>query len=127
VHDATNCGFSDAEPWLPLGPDHAARAVDVQDSDPASLLSLTRELVALRNAHPAMLTGKLTILEARDNLLVFERIETGSHLLCAYNFGDSDIAWQPAQPDRWRVIESVNGAAAGKLPPFGALIASQIA
>jgi alpha-glucosidase len=127
VHEATNCGFSDAEPWLPLGPDHAARAVDVQDSDPASLLSLTRELVALRNAHPAMLTGKLTILEARDNLLVFERVEAGSHLLCAYNFGDSDIAWQPAQPDRWRLIESVNGAAAWALPPFGALIAGQIA
>jgi alpha-glucosidase len=125
--DATNCGFSNAEPWLPLGSDHAARAVDVQDGDPGSLLTLTRELVALRNAHPALLTGKLTILEARDNLLVFERVEMGSHLLCAYNFGDGDIAWQPAQPDRWRVIESVNGAAAWTLPPFGALIASQIA
>jgi alpha-glucosidase len=125
--DAANCGFSDAEPWLPLGPDHAARAVDVQDNDPASLLSLTRELVAMRNAHPALLTGGLNILEARDSLLVFERVTPGSHLLCAYNFGDSEIAWQPAQPDRWRVIESVNDAAAWTLPPLGALIASQIA
>jgi alpha-glucosidase len=127
VHDATHCGFSAVEPWLPLGPDHAARAVDVQERDPTSLLSLTRELVALRNAHAALLTGNLTVLDARDNLLVFERVAPGSHLLCAYNFGENEIAWQPVQPDRWRVIESVNGAAAWMLPPFGALIASLIA
>jgi alpha-glucosidase len=127
VAEAANCGFTAGEPWLPLGPDHATRAVDVQDADPTSLLSLTRELVALRNAHAALLTGNLTVLEAHDNLLVFERVAVGSHLLCAYNFGDSEIAWQPAQPDRWRAIKSVNGAAAWTLPPFGALIASQIA
>ena len=46
-------GFSASEPWLPLGEDNLARAVDRQDPDPASLLNLTRELIALRNRHPA--------------------------------------------------------------------------
>ena len=127
VQGATNCGFSDAEPWLPLGPDHAARAVDVQDGEPESLLSLTRALVALRNAHPALLTGRLTVLEARDDLLVFERAATGSHLVCAFNFGRNEISWRPAQPDRWRLLKGVNAASAWTLPPYGALIASQIA
>lgn len=127
VHNAVHCGFTNGEPWLPLGPDHATRAVDVQENDPASLLSLTSRLVALRNAHAALLTGSLEVTEASDNLLVFERSVSGSNLLCAFNFGDTEIVWHPAQPDRWRVIESVNNAAAWTLPPFGALIASQIA
>jgi alpha-glucosidase len=127
AQNSVNCGFSDASPWLPLGPDHAARAVDVQEADPDSLLKWTQTLIRLRERHRALRTGSLNILVATGDLLVFERVDGGERILCAYNFGNDAMGWLPAHPDRWRVVESVNGAAAWMLPPFGALIAEQIA
>lgn len=120
-------GFSNAEPWLPIGDDNAARAVDRQEHNPASMLNLTRRLIAFRNANDALLFGDLSIVEASETLLVFERGGAGQHMLCAYNFGDAPISWSPPQPDRWRVVESVNGADAWHLPGFGGLVAERIA
>jgi alpha-glucosidase len=45
-------GFTTGEPWIPLA-DPAARNVALQRGDPASLLSLYRELIALRRTLPA--------------------------------------------------------------------------
>ena len=119
--------MSSAEPWLPLGAENASRAVDRQEADPVSMLHLTRRLIALRNANEALLTGALNIVVASDDLLVFERISAGQHLVCVYNFSGQPVTWAPAQPDRWRVIESVNNASAWELPGFGGMIAERIA
>ncbi len=125
--DAEHCGFSTTEPWLPLGPDHKAMAVDVEDADPASMLALTRELIAFRNANEAMLVGDLKIVEAQGDLLVFERRSANQHLVCAFNMSGSATNWQPAQPGRWRVVKSVNGAAPGSLPAYAAKIMEKMA
>jgi alpha-glucosidase len=125
--DAQNCGFSTAEPWLPLGPEHKAMAVDVEDADPDSMLALTRKLIAFRNANEAMLVGDLRIVEAHDHVLIFERWSADQHLICAFNMGGSDIHWQPSQPDRWRVVKSVNNLSAGSLPAYAAKIMEKIA
>jgi alpha-glucosidase len=120
-------GFTTAEPWLPLGEANAARAVDRQEHDPASMLNLTRRLIAFRNANEALLLGELNVIEASDSLLVFERLGAGQHMICANNFSDAPINWSPPQPDRWRVAESVNDASAWDLPGYGGLIAERIA
>ncbi len=120
-------GFTSGQPWLPLGAENLALAVDGQDDDPNSLLNFTRRLVGFRSANEALLSGELKVIEARENLLVFERISASQHLVCAYNFGAEPLNWTPAQPDRWRMIESVNDASARELPAFGALIAERIA
>jgi alpha-glucosidase len=125
--DAPFGGFSTVETWLPLGDDHAANAVDIHEANDQSLLNLTRQLIALRNANDALLTGSLKVLEATGPLLVFERSSDTQHLLCAYNFSDQPLNWTPAQPDRWRIVESVNGAEGWKLPAFGGYIAERIA
>ncbi len=125
--DEAQCGFSSAMPWLPLGPDHGAKAVDIQLVDDQSMLALTRRLVAYRQGSVALLQGALEILTAQDNLLVFERTFEGEHTLCAFNLGNSPIDWLPPQADRWRLAESVNDAVLTHLPPFGALVAERIA
>ena len=122
-----HCGFSNAEPWLPLGDDHATMAVDQQQSDKNSLLSLTRDLLAFRNAHEAMLVGGLTIIEAKGDLLVFERRSATQHLICAFNMGATPLEWQPSQPDRWRIVKQVNHDGGWGLGPYGAWIAERIA
>ena len=127
VASEQHCGFSHAEPWLPFGHDHAAMAVDQQNTDAASLLSLTSDLLAFRNAHEAMLVGNLTIIEARGDLLVFERRSPTEHLICAFNMGATPLEWQPSQPDRWRIVKYVNDASGWSLGRYGAWIAERIA
>jgi alpha-glucosidase len=61
-------GFSAAEPWLPVV-DAAQRSVAGQREDPASLLSLWRELIALR---PRLGPG-LRLLEREPGAIAFER------------------------------------------------------
>jgi alpha-glucosidase len=120
-------GFSDGAPWLPVGAANAARAVDVQARDDRSMLALTRRLIALRNANQALRSGGVTVIEAAHDILAFERSAPEQQLLCLFNFSAEVRHWEPAQRDRWRVIDHVNDANGWTLPPFGALIAAQIA
>lgn len=126
VADASAHGFSDAVPWLPFGADHGAAAVDRQESDPRSILLLTRRLIALRSENDALMQGNVTIIEAGQNLLVFTRESDTQTLLCIFNLGGDVAAWQPAQPNRWRVIEAVGGATSWSLPGYSGLIAERI-
>src|SRR5579875_2173936 len=54
--DAPNAGFTTAEarPWLPLQADWAERNAVTQRSDPKSMLSLYRHLLALRRRHDTL-------------------------------------------------------------------------
>jgi alpha-glucosidase len=125
--DEPQLGFSDGEPWLPVGPDHAALAVDRQEADPHSLLHLTRRLVALRRAHEALMWGDLEILHADHALLVFERRADGRAMLCAFNLSAEPAAWAPPWPADWRVVQALGDVADWRFPPYGALIAERIA
>ncbi len=119
--DAPAAGFSRGEPWLPLGADHAALAVDRQTADPDSLLAWTRRLIALRHAHPALTAGSMRILVAEGDLLVFARSGEGETLRCAFNLGMTPLP-TPAALAGGRVVEAVNGADMAGLPPYAALI-----
>ncbi|MBN8807881.1 MAG: alpha-glucosidase [Sphingomonas sp.] len=123
--DAPQLGFSTTEPWLPVGADHAALAVDRQEATADSLLALTRHLLHWRRASDALLTGTMRIVEAAGPLLVFEREVPGQRLLCVFNIGDGEIAWRPDQPERWRVIEQVNDVTDWCFGAFAALVAER--
>ena len=51
-----------AAPWLPISPDAPLRNVEAQLADPASLLSLYRDLLSLRRAEPALHAGRYETL-----------------------------------------------------------------
>ncbi|MES2445147.1 MAG: alpha-amylase family glycosyl hydrolase, partial [Pseudomonadota bacterium] len=127
VADAPVAGFTTGRPWLPLGPDHAALAVDRQDADPDSLLNLTRRLVALRLASPALMMGNMEIVEAGEALLVFEREGEGQTMICAFNLGAEPLAWAPQDAHRFRVAAAVNGATPTALPPYSGVILERVA
>jgi len=80
-----HAGFSDAEPWLPLNPDWRTRNVAVQQCDPCSMLALTRALLALRRAEPALAVGAMRMLEAPDGVLAYERVHDGRRLTVLLN------------------------------------------
>src|SRR3546814_17642555 len=75
----SHAGFSSVDPWLPLGAAHGDLAVDRQNDDPASLLNLTRRLVGLRAAPPALRLGANAHWIADGDLLGFDRVAGGEH------------------------------------------------
>jgi alpha-glucosidase len=116
--EAPQLGFSAAKPWLPVGPDHAALAVDVQERDEESLLQLTRRLLALRSRETALRTGSLKIIEASETTLVFVRTDGAKALTCAFNFSKTTASWA----GKGRLVEAVNGGAIDTLPPFSGVV-----
>jgi alpha-glucosidase len=82
--ESTNAGFSDAKPWLPLAPDHTTN--NVATLREGSILSLYRELIALRNRHPALNVGAQRIVCADDDVLIYERAEGRDAFVVALNF-----------------------------------------
>lgn len=115
-------GFTSGQPWLPLGAENMARAVDRQEADPASLLHLTRRMIALRAAHPALRTGTCEVLLADSARLVLRRAAAGETILAVFNLSDADAAWPAEAGEGGELIEGVNGAQPGRLPPFGAVL-----
>ena len=118
--EAMHAGFSNVDPWLPLGADHAALAVDRQEADPTSMLALTRRLVALRAAHPALRCGRNAHWIAEGDLLAFDRVADGETIRCLFNLGGAtiDIA---ALAAAGTPLVALNGASPALLPPCGAL------
>jgi len=82
-----NAGFSGVEPWLPLHDDWPARNVVAQEADGSSVLNLTRALLRLRRATPALALGAIKEVQAQGDVLVYERTLTDHRLLVALNLG----------------------------------------
>jgi alpha-glucosidase len=88
-------GFTTGDPWLPLAADYAERNVAAQREDAGSLLSLTRHLLELRRATPALSVGAYATVEAEVHQVYAYLRELGAErMLVALNFGD-----QPATLD----------------------------
>jgi alpha-glucosidase len=85
--DAPHGGFTSGEPWLPAI-EVAGGGVAAQERDPDSVLSLYRDLVALRRE----LGEGIELLDAADGVLAYRR---GAGQLVAVNLADEP---RPAPP-----------------------------
>ncbi|WP_315852206.1 alpha-amylase family glycosyl hydrolase [Rosistilla carotiformis] len=84
---STHAGFSTLDPWLPLNEDWPTRNVAAQDRDADSLLSLYRSLLALRRSHDALAIGEITLVDAAEDVLAYQRRHAGESLLIVLNLG----------------------------------------
>ena len=111
--------FTTGTPWLPLSPANLARAVEEQTGDQASLLSLTRSLLRLRSAHPALRLGALTDCVVEGQMLEFARSSGEERITCRFNLGPDDLV--PAKAGGGAVLMAVNGAKPALMPGYSAL------
>jgi alpha-glucosidase len=109
-------------PWLPLGEENMTKAVDRQDGDPASLLNLTRELLALRSKVPALRNGTCEVILADEARLVLRRRSGAEAVLAAFNLSAGEAAWPEGLPTSGTPIFAVNGAEPGRLPALAAVL-----
>ena len=85
----------EVEPWLPIGPDVERINVARQADDPASMLSLTRALLALRRERPALRSGGYESVEARGGALVLRRASGEDRLTVALNLSGAEARVDP--------------------------------
>jgi alpha-glucosidase len=112
-------GFTNGAPWLPLSRTNLERAVDRQQSDAGSQLVLTRKLLALRRAHPALRQGSLRECLADGPLLSFERSVPSERIRCLFNLSSEPLV--PTLRSGGTVLFTCNGAVPDLLPGFGGL------
>jgi alpha-glucosidase len=65
------------DPWLPFGPESGARSVEALRADPTSILWLYKRLLAARRASPALRAGVLTLIDAGDGVVGWDRSHDG--------------------------------------------------
>ncbi len=95
-------GFTDGEPWLPLVEDAESLCVERQAADPASTLSLTRRLAALRAAEPALQGGDQRPCDLGHTVLAWTR---GDTFLVAVNFATEPVAGGAPARRRARALD----------------------
>lgn len=80
-----HAGFTDGEPWLPIGDQNTLRNVETQRDDPASMLTLTRDLLALRRSTPALSLGSWRAADVDGDALAYWREAAGERYLILAN------------------------------------------
>ncbi len=86
-----NAGFSEAEPWMPVNPNHSFINAESQVSDPDSVFHFYKKLIALRKAHPVIVHGDFVLLMEEDKqVFAYTRNHEGKTLLVACNFSSED-------------------------------------
>jgi alpha-glucosidase len=86
-----NAGFttSGVQTWLPLATDYATRNVEVQTTDPTSMLNFFRNLTFLRQVEPILTIGTYQSLDAGSaDVLAYLRSLADRSLLIALNFSN---------------------------------------
>ncbi|MEC3982350.1 glycoside hydrolase family 13 protein [Amycolatopsis sp. H20-H5] len=103
-------GFGASSPWLPQPGEWAGYTSEAQAADPASMLTLYREGLRLREAEPSLGDGELRWLVQLAGVLGFSRDPGFAFLL---NFSDSPVSL----PRHDSVLLTSGPLADGQLPP----------
>jgi alpha-glucosidase len=85
-------GFGESKPWIPIGPEPGKRNVEVQRDDPESLLTLYRNLLAIRKKRVSLRLGDYQTLESpHEDVLIYLRSIDGESTTVAINFGEEAV------------------------------------
>jgi alpha-glucosidase len=90
--------------------------------DPQSMLTLHRDLLRLRRAHPALSIGAIHLIEAEGDVLAYERVQDGERIVVALNLGDREQA-MPVPAGAFRVLLSTLGTPTDPPPGGGGFVA----
>ena len=87
--EAPQAGFTSGRPWLPVSRE---TTVESLEQEPESMLHLTRRILSLRRAEPALHSGDYESVASGDEVFVFRRWHDGRSLTVALNLGGRERA-----------------------------------
>ena len=106
----------------------AAKAAAQQQGDPHSLLSHYKTLIALRNGHPALLTGTLSPFDAGNDVLAAYTMQGGGetlHVIHNFTAREQAASVSSVLTTVYQSSEMVREGDAVTLPPYSTLIAGE--
>ncbi|PSL23091.1 alpha-glucosidase [Chitinophaga ginsengisoli] len=103
--NSVNAGFTTGKPWLRLSKTYQRVNVSAQKADSYSMLSLYRQLIALRRREPSLTTGDYSPVFSDNQILAFMRQHEGhSSFLIVLNLTHLPCYFRPANfPFRGRI------------------------
>lgn len=108
--DTPNAGFTTGQPWRDEDVNYESVNVAAQMDDPNSLLSHYRNLIHLRNDHPALMYGEYAFVETGSpRLYSFLRFTEGEAILVIVNVNPN-----PTKADRY-TLSLAEGPLSGDL------------
>ena len=88
-----NGGFTEGKPWLPVSPDHLAKAASVQEGDEGSSLEFTRKFLAWRRKLPQLTRGAIQFFDAPEPVLALRRDAEGERgIIAVFNLGSEPVS-----------------------------------
>ena len=90
-HHKPHGGFTEGTPWLPVKAPQLARAVDLQEADPDSVLHHYRAVIAHRKGSLALRYGDCTFWDLPEPILAFDRRKDGEAMACLFNLGANEV------------------------------------
>ena len=88
-----NAGFSDHRPWLPVKELQKQNSVDLQESEPSSVLNFYREMLNFRREEENLTVGKIKFIKDDESLLFFTRGEK-EEIACIFNLSKNPLTLQ---------------------------------
>jgi len=87
-----HAGFTEGDPWIDVNPNYAEINVERERSDPKSVLSYYRELIALRSSTPTLIYGDFAdLLPDHDRVYAYERRLDDDRIVVVLNVS-SDVS-----------------------------------
>ncbi len=88
----SHAGFTTGTPWLPVNPNHIWINAESQRTDPGSVFSYYRALVALRHSEPVVVDGDFTmLLPEHPAVYAFERGLADERIAVYANLSDAPV------------------------------------
>jgi alpha-glucosidase len=104
--DGPHAGFTDGDPWLPLGADHPGRSIAVQRADPGSMLTLTRNILALRRQEPALAAGDWSEVAIEGDVLAYARSDGNRRFVILANLTSTARTATSSDPIEGEIVLS---------------------
>lgn len=111
-----HAGFTEGQPWLPLHADHPTRNVAEQRSRPTSVWSTYRAMLHLRQSHPVLRAGAVTLPAApHPTVLTWLRHGEEGRVRVLVNPGRRRVNWSlPPEEGVCRSLLTVGDGTVGR-------------
>lgn len=124
--NADHGGFSTAKPWLPVSEAHKRQAANLARSDADGMLAHYRAALQLRHEYPLLVDGEIEVVSSAQDHLVFVRRNAQDAMLCAFNFGASELEIMLPLGNWADMNQSQLVGSGAILPPQTSLLATRI-
>eukprot|EP01012_Entosiphon_sulcatum_P016949 TRINITY_DN21813_c0_g1_i1.p1 TRINITY_DN21813_c0_g1~~TRINITY_DN21813_c0_g1_i1.p1 ORF type:complete len:592 (+),score=64.79 TRINITY_DN21813_c0_g1_i1:1150-2925(+) len=89
-----NAGFSTGDPWIKVNPNYKEVNAKKEETDPNSVLSYFKKVVALRKSSPALIYGSYQVYDiAHPQVYCYLRSQGKEKMLVVLNFSNQNVSY----------------------------------